>query len=81
MVVHTAEMLLASDIPRDFFQDYLTNRAAMHNLYQNGFAAAEVVIHLSKEYGEQTAQGKAESKRLKSRSEKTGLQENRDRQQ
>ena len=46
----TAAMLMGSDLPEAFVEDCLTNREAMHELYQQGYAAAEVVMHIRRQY-------------------------------
>ena len=46
----TAALLLSSDLPATFVEDCLTNREAMHKLCEQGYAAAEVLIHLRKQY-------------------------------
>lgn len=52
----TTALLSGSDIPREFVEECLTNRVAMHKLCQDGYAAAEVVMHLSKEFRNQQAE-------------------------
>lgn len=46
----TAALLVGSDLPPSFVEDVLTNREAMIQLYEQGYASAEVLIHLRKQY-------------------------------
>jgi len=45
-----AALMLHSHIPKPFIEEHLANRSAMDKLYQDGFAATEVLTHLSHKY-------------------------------